>query len=125
MSPWLVFWRHRVDCALVPTPISPPHPNPEVCLDELNRADVFVGFLGSKYGPRLPSGRGERAYPAPPDPEHDWLLEYPAGRGMLDVESARVALNRTEERSPTVSRVLYYERDNSFLSSVLPPVLPR
>ncbi len=89
----------------------------EVCLEEINRADVFVGIIGSRYGKVL-AGFGGRPYLAPPDVEHDWLLSYPPARGLLEIDAARVALNRKSERAVSIRRALFYERDNSFLSSV-------
>lgn len=90
----------------------------EVCLDEINRADVFVGLLGSKYGDCLPGAVG-RPYFTPPDHEYTWLSSYPASRGLIELEAARVATNlKPADRSPTVQRALFYERDNSFLVSV-------
>jgi hypothetical protein len=90
----------------------------EVCLDEINRADVFVGLLGSKYGDCLPGAPG-RPYFSPPDHEYTWLSSYPEGRSLIELEAARVATNRkSADRSATVQRVLFYERDNSFLVSV-------
>lgn len=90
----------------------------EACLEEMNRADVFVGILGSKYGDILPGGLAGRPYLAPPDPEHDWLLTFPAKLGLADIEAARVALNKTGSRSATVRRALFYERDSSFTTSL-------
>ncbi len=50
----------------------------------------------------------------------DWLLDFPAGLSLLDVEAARSSLNAASNRSPTIARSLYYERKSTFMYA-LPP----
>uniref|UniRef100_A0A2I2Z6W2 Telomerase associated protein 1 n=1 Tax=Gorilla gorilla gorilla TaxID=9595 RepID=A0A2I2Z6W2_GORGO len=82
----------------------------EVCLGEVENAQLFVGILGSRYGYIPPS------YNLPDHPHFHWAQQYPSGRSVTEMEVMQF-LNRNQRLQPSAQALIYF-RDSSFLSSV-------
>uniref|UniRef100_A0A2K5S4C8 Telomerase protein component 1 n=1 Tax=Cebus imitator TaxID=2715852 RepID=A0A2K5S4C8_CEBIM len=82
----------------------------EVCLGEVENAQLFVGILGSRYGYVPPS------YNLPDHPHFHWAQQYPSGRSVTEMEVMQF-LNRNQRQQPSAQALIYF-RDSSFLSSV-------
>uniref|UniRef100_A0A2K6SDJ7 Telomerase protein component 1 n=1 Tax=Saimiri boliviensis boliviensis TaxID=39432 RepID=A0A2K6SDJ7_SAIBB len=82
----------------------------EVCLGEVENAQLFVGILGSRYGYVPPS------YNLPDHPHFHWAQQYPSGRSVTEMEVMQF-LNRNQRQQPSAQALMYF-RDSSFLSSV-------
>uniref|UniRef100_A0A8C5VSR8 Telomerase associated protein 1 n=1 Tax=Microcebus murinus TaxID=30608 RepID=A0A8C5VSR8_MICMU len=82
----------------------------EVCLGEVENAQLFVGILGSRYGYVPPS------YNLPDHPHFHWAQQYPSGRSVTEMEVMQF-LNRDQRLQPSAPGLIYF-RDSSFLSSV-------
>ncbi|PNJ36161.1 TEP1 isoform 3 [Pongo abelii] len=82
----------------------------EVCLGEVENAQLFVGILGSRYGYIPPS------YNLPEHPHFHWAQQYPSGRSVTEMEVMQF-LNRNQRLQPSAQALIYF-RDSSFLSSV-------
>uniref|UniRef100_A0A8C9A896 Telomerase associated protein 1 n=1 Tax=Prolemur simus TaxID=1328070 RepID=A0A8C9A896_PROSS len=82
----------------------------EVCLGEVENAQLFVGILGSRYGYVPPS------YNLPDHPHFRWAQQYPSGRSVTEMEVMQF-LNRAQRLQPSAPGLIYF-RDSSFLSSV-------
>uniref|UniRef100_A0A452TVM3 Telomerase associated protein 1 n=1 Tax=Ursus maritimus TaxID=29073 RepID=A0A452TVM3_URSMA len=82
----------------------------EVCLGEVENAQLFVGILGSRYGHVPPN------YNLPDHPHFRWAQQYPAGRSVTEMEVMQF-LDRGLRLQPSAQALLYF-RDSSFLSSV-------
>ncbi|XP_077796615.1 telomerase protein component 1 isoform X2 [Macaca mulatta] len=82
----------------------------EVCLGEVENAQLFVGILGSRYGYIPPS------YNLPDHPHFHWAQQYPSGRSVTEMEVMQF-LNRSQRLQPSAQALIYF-RDSSFLSSV-------
>nr|XP_002753746.3 telomerase protein component 1 isoform X2 [Callithrix jacchus] len=82
----------------------------EVCLGEVENAQLFVGILGSRYGYVPPS------YNLPDHPHFHWAQQYPSGRSVTEMEVMQF-LNRNQRLQPSAQALIYF-RDSSFLSSV-------
>ncbi|PNI22226.1 TEP1 isoform 4 [Pan troglodytes] len=82
----------------------------EVCLGEVENAQLFVGILGSRYGYVPPS------YNLPDHPHFHWAQQYPSGRSVTEMEVMQF-LNRNQCLQPSAQALIYF-RDSSFLSSV-------
>ncbi|KAL4692612.1 hypothetical protein H8959_016422 [Pygathrix nigripes] len=82
----------------------------EVCLGEVENAQLFVGILGSRYGYIPPS------YNLPDYPHFHWAQQYPSGRSVTEMEVMQF-LNRNQRLQPSAQALIYF-RDSSFLSSV-------
>uniref|UniRef100_A0A2K5IK47 Telomerase protein component 1 n=1 Tax=Colobus angolensis palliatus TaxID=336983 RepID=A0A2K5IK47_COLAP len=82
----------------------------EVCLGEVENAQLFVGILGSRYGYIPPS------YNLPDYPHFHWAQQYPSGRSVTEMEVMQF-LNRNQCLQPSAQALIYF-RDSSFLSSV-------
>ncbi|XP_069340966.1 telomerase protein component 1 [Eulemur rufifrons] len=82
----------------------------EVCLGEVENAQLFVGILGSRYGYVPPS------YNLPDHPHFRWAQQYPSGRSVTEMEVMQF-LNRDQRLQPSAPGLIYF-RDSSFLSSV-------
>uniref|UniRef100_A0A8D2AMB6 Telomerase associated protein 1 n=1 Tax=Sciurus vulgaris TaxID=55149 RepID=A0A8D2AMB6_SCIVU len=82
----------------------------EVCLGEVENAQLFVGILGSRYGYVPPN------YNLPDHPHFSWVQQYPSGRSVTEMEVMQF-LNRDQHLQPSAQALIYF-RDSSFLSSV-------
>nr|XP_054303571.1 telomerase protein component 1 isoform X2 [Pongo pygmaeus] len=82
----------------------------EVCLGEVENAQLFVGILGSRYGYIPPS------YNLPEHPHFHWAQQYPSGRSVTEMEVMQF-LNQNQRLQPSAQALIYF-RDSSFLSSV-------
>ncbi|XP_076983448.1 telomerase protein component 1 isoform X2 [Tamandua tetradactyla] len=82
----------------------------EVCLGEVENAQLFVGILGSRYGYIPPK------YTLPDHPHFRWAQQYPLGRSVTEMEVMQF-LNGSLRLQSSVPAFIYI-RDSSFLSSV-------
>ncbi|XP_004413083.1 PREDICTED: telomerase protein component 1 [Odobenus rosmarus divergens] len=82
----------------------------EVCLGEVENAQLFVGILGSRYGYVPPN------YNLPDHPHFRWAQRYPPGRSVTEMEVMQF-LDRGLRLQPSAQALIYF-RDSSFLSSV-------
>ncbi|XP_036592246.1 telomerase protein component 1 isoform X2 [Trichosurus vulpecula] len=82
----------------------------ELCLEEVENSQIFVGILGSRYGYVPPN------YSLPDHPHFRWAKDYPSGRSVTEMEVMQF-LSRGS-RHQCLTPALIYLRDSSFLSSV-------
>ncbi|XP_019665763.2 telomerase protein component 1 isoform X1 [Ailuropoda melanoleuca] len=84
----------------------------EVCLGEVENAQLFVGILGSRYGHVPPN------YNLPDHPHFRWAQQYPAGRSVTEMEVMQFLDRRLRLRLQPSAQALLYFRDSGFLRSV-------
>ena len=93
-------------------------PAVQVCLEEIDRADIFLCLLGHRYGWR-PKHFGVEDT----DLKHQWVKDFPEGKSVTELEIHRACLNPPEHRSPSTVYSLFYLRADDFLKGVPPEAL--
>lgn len=83
-----------------------------LCLEEIDRCNLFLGLVGSRYG-WTPDN-----YDVPSDRKYDWVREYAKGHSITELEIQRAALNKGAKRTSTVKRALFYFRCVKAMSTV-------
>ena len=59
----------------------------QLCLDELDRCNVFLGIVGARYG------QGINEYMVPEEPKYDWVHRCKPGKSLQELETRRAVLN--------------------------------
>lgn len=82
----------------------------QLCLDEVNRCDMFLGLVGERYG-----WAPEQYNVGTDHPRFDWLKHYPTGRSITELEMHHAALSRVGDNA---RKSFFYLRDPAFLREV-------
>jgi len=77
----------------------------QLCLDEVDRCEFFIGILGGRYG-WAPS-----QYDVPEHPRFEWLKHYAPERSITELEMHLATSNQDKS-------CFFYFRDPTFLSSM-------
>lgn len=83
----------------------------EICLDEIDRSDIFLCLIGSRYG-WVPD-----KYEVGTESRFMWIKEQ-SGLSITELEIMRGALNSQDTLAENVSHALFYFRDEEFLKDL-------
>ena len=83
----------------------------EICLDEIDRSEIFLCLIGSRYG-WIPD-----EYEIGDEARFEWINKDPAvqGHSITELEIMRGALNPNDSIAPKLSHALFYFRDDQSL----------
>lgn len=84
----------------------------QICLDEIDRSDIFLCLIGSRYG-YVPD-----SYNLGEEERFKWTNDVGSGLSITELEIMRGALNDKENRAKRVSSALFYFRDEKFLENL-------
>ena len=76
----------------------------QVCLEEVQSCDIFIGLLGSRYG-SIPSQSA-----IPESEEFQWIHEYDNKNASVTELEMHLAMSKENAQQ----RTFFYFRDNSF-----------
>lgn len=82
----------------------------ELCLREVNKADLFIGLLGERYGWIPDTSELSNST------EFRWLKRIDAGTSMTELEMR--CFNEKVGATEFNKKAMFYARDNSFMSQV-------
>ncbi|GBG32246.1 WD repeat-containing protein wdr-5.1 [Hondaea fermentalgiana] len=83
----------------------------EICLDEIDRSDIFLCLVGSRYG-WVPD-----QYEVGTESRFVWVTEQ-EGLSITELEIMRGALNSQDTLAENVSHALFYFRNEDFLEKL-------
>lgn len=81
----------------------------ELCLTEAQKADLFVGIIGERYG-------SVYSFDPPDDPDLCWVKDCPPGSSITELEIHAAALHNSRKASQ--GKAFFYFRNSNFIRQV-------